>query len=187
VTLCSKYTRALTFENLCQALQPRERERERERETHPSPPLSTGGGGGGGGGGSRRKDSLADKHTSIPQPAPFRKACRRKDLLADKQNVYPSPAPFSEGVQVSRCPGPGEKIRSQTNKHVYPSAPRLSRKACRCPGVHGRGLAARCHVLIRACHSFGSFLCCCLITHLWMRVGIKAQQKLFAKPRKKHR
>ena len=53
---------------------------------------------------SRRKDSLADKHTSIPQPAPFRKACRRKDLLADKQNVYPSPAPFSEGVQVSRCP-----------------------------------------------------------------------------------
>ena len=111
--------------------------------------------------------------------------------------------------QVSRCPGPGEKIRSQTNtrpslsprlfgrragEKIYSqtnktSIPRLrlSRKACRCPGVHGRGLAARCHVLIRACHSFGSFLCCCLITHLWMRVGIKAQQKLFAKPRKKHR
>ena len=53
MTLCSKYTRALTFENLCQALQPRERERERERETHPSPPLSTGGGVGGGGGGDR--------------------------------------------------------------------------------------------------------------------------------------
>ena len=52
---------------------------------------------------------------------------RRKDPLPDKHLPSPSPSPFLEGAQVSRC-----------------------------PGVHGRWLAARCLVLVRACHSFGS-------------------------------